>query len=278
MQPPTAFGYHRPVTEAPVQPEQDLPDDPQPDTFMDVFGRLGVAGWLALFWAVAPAAAGFVLLARMKPVAAYLLGETGQAGGRLGFALAVYVLAFMAAAGLGVLPTYSVSVLGGYVFGVPLGFAAALAGFGGASVVGYFVARRVAREQVEKEIHRHAKAVIVRDALVASGFWKTLLIVTLVRMPPNSPFALMNLTLASTGVRFRTYLIGTLVGMAPRTVVYCVIGHQVRLIGSDIGDLHRPKWLLVAGVVLMVGVLSVISAIGNHALKRVTGAGAAPEA
>lgn len=263
------------MTTDPTQPVDPMPPaDPSlvgPDTsFMAVFGRLGVAGWLALAWAVMPAVAGFALLARMKPVSEFLLGEAEGGKGHLAMGVGMYTLAFMAAAGLGLLPTYSVSVLGGYVFGVPLGFAAALAGFGGASVVGYFISRGIAREQVEKEIHRHPKAVIVRDALVASGFWKTLLIVTLVRMPPNSPFAVMNLTLASTGVKFRTYLIGTLVGMAPRTLAYCIIGHQVRLIGQDLTEVDKPKWLFVVGIALTIGVLVAISSIANQALQRVT--------
>lgn len=252
-----------------------LPPPPSPDTsFGAVFGRLGAAGWLAAAWASVPAIAGLTLVARMNPVSELLKGGDDAGAGRLATALGAYVLAFILASGFGLLPTYAISVLGGYVFGVPLGFAAALAGFGGASVVGYFIARAVARENIEREISRHAKAVVVRDALVRSGFWKTLLIVTLVRVPPSSPFALMNLTLAGTGVKIPAYLIGTLAGMAPRTLAYVMIGDQV----TDWTEADRPKWLIVAGVVLTIAVLAAIGAIANKALQRVTTAPDKPRA
>lgn len=237
---------------------------------MAVFGRLGVAGWLALVWAFVPGIAGFTLLAKMKPATDLLIGEAGEGGGHLAGGVAMYVGAFVLAAGFGLLPTYSISVLGGYAFGVPIGFAAALAGFGGAAVVGYGIARTVARGKVDDEIRRHEKARIVRDALVGSGFWRTLMIVTLVRVPPSSPFALMNLTLAGAGVRLRAYIIGTLAGMAPRTLAYVMIGHQV----TDWSNASKPKWVLFVGIGSTVVVLLILSSIANKALARVTGAGA----
>ncbi len=249
--------------------------DFEPDSsFMAVFGRLGVAGWLALAWAFVPAIAGFTLLANMAPVSRWLKGETEAGAGHFALGMGVYTAAFVLAAGFGVLPTYSISVLGGYAFGVPLGFAAALAGFGGASIVGYFIARTVARDNVEQEIQRHAKARVVRDALVRSGFWRTLAIVTLVRVPPNSPFALMNLTLAGTGVKLRAYIVGTLLGMAPRTLAYVVIGQQI----TDWSNPDKPKWLFVVGIAVTIVVIAIVGSIANKALARMTANGAAEPA
>ncbi len=262
--------YHRGMTEEPNQPidPQAGEGSSEPDaSFMAVFGRLGLAGWLGLAWAVVPAVAGITLLTRMKPVSQWIIELAGQGGADRWQSVGVYVLGFVVLSGVGVLPTFAISVLGGYAFGPVVGFAAALAGFGGASVVGYLIARLIAREKVEQEIRRHEKARVVRNALVRSGFAKTLLIVTLVRVPPNSPFALMNGTLATTGVGLPAYVIGTLVGMAPRTFAYVLIGQQV----TDWSDAKTPRWMIIAGIVVTIVVLMIIGSIANKALQRVTG-------
>jgi len=242
----------------------------EPDaSFMAVFGRLGLAGWLGLAWAVVPGIAGVTLVVKyMKPVSEWLHDFSGPEGQEMWKTLAVYVVGFVVLSGIGVMPTVAISMLGGYAFGPGVGFGAALAGFGGASIVGYFVARTVGREKVEQEIQRFEKARAVRAALVGGGFWKTLGIVTLVRVPPNSPFALTNGTLATTGVRMPEYIIGTLVGMAPRTFAYAIIGHQI----TDWSDPEKPKWLFFVGIAVTIVVIAIIGSIANKALKRVTNA------
>ena len=67
--------------------------------------------------------------------------------------------------------------------------AAALVGFTGGGLLGYQVARRVSKDRVEELIEGNPKARAIRDALRRRGPWRTLLVVTLLRLPPNSPFA-----------------------------------------------------------------------------------------
>lgn len=232
-----------------------------------IFTRLGPAAWLGLAWAVMPALGGILVLVNMGPISDFLRGEAEAGPQRLALGVATYTLIFIVSAGCGLLPTYSQAILAGYAFGVNTGFAAAWVGFGGASMVGFLIARTFARGRVEREIEGNIKARVVRDALIGSGFWKALLIVTLVRVPPNSPFALMNLVLTASGVKKRIYLIGTLIGMAPRTFAAVLIGSQI----TDWSDVEKPRWMIVGGIVLTFVVLGVIGAIANNALKRITG-------
>tara|TARA_R110000782_G_scaffold19101_9_gene52038 strand:- start:1842 stop:2651 length:810 start_codon:yes stop_codon:yes gene_type:complete len=263
--------------------ESSLPPDPAPpeptppaelpgsadNSLGAIFGRLGPAAALGVAWAVLPALGGFLVLFNMEPISTFLRGEAEAGPMREALGVATYVLIFIVSAGCGFLPTYSQAILAGYAFGVPVGFAAAWIGFGGASIVGFFIAGRFARERAEREIHRNVKARVVRDALIESGFWKALLIVTLVRIPPNSPFALMNLILCASGVKKRVYIIGTLVGMAPRTFAAVLIGSQI----TDWSNVEKPRWMIVGGIVLTFAVLGVIGAMANRALKRLTGPG-----
>lgn len=265
------------MTEEPNQPTdpQDSASSGEPDaSFMAVFGRLGVAGWLGLAWAVVPAIAGITLVVKfMEPVSEWLHDFSGPDGEAMWKTLAVYIVCFVVLSGIGLMPTVAISMLGGYAFGPAVGFGAALAGFGGASIVGYFVAKTVGRAKVEQEIQRFEKARAVRQALVGGGFWKTLGIVTLVRVPPNSPFALTNGTLATTGVRLPEYIIGTLVGMAPRTFAYAMIGQQI----TDWSNPDKPRWLFFVGIATTVVAIIIIGSIANKALKKVTEAHASEQ-
>lgn len=242
------------------------PTEPSPtedhDSLSAILRRLGPAAILGGLWAILPALGGFALLYYINDVSAYLQGHE-MVG------LVLYIVVFVFSAGFGLLPTYSQSALAGAAFGLTRGSLAALAGFTGASVVGYIIARTVARDRVEREIRTHPKARIVRDTLVGRGFWSTLGIVTLVRVPPNSPFALTNLALAGTGVRLPVYVIATLVGLAPRTIAAVYIGAQwAESHAAELGDAPKPGWWLPVNIAAAVVVLVVIGAIAKRALER----------
>ena len=227
---------------------------------------LGPTGLLGLAWTGAPAVCGTLLLAGLGPVSEWLLYHKGVG-------LAVFTVVFVLGAGLGFLPTYAQSILGGWVFGLALGLPSALVGFGGGGLLGYHVARRVSKDRVEELIERNAKARAIRDALVGRGPLRTLLVVTLLRLPPNSPFALTNLVMASTGVPLPAFLAGTLLGMLPRTAVAVALAAAASSTGAeDIQTFvrHRGPWLLVAGVVGGMAVLGVLGAIARRALRHVT--------
>jgi len=227
---------------------------------------LGPTGLLGLAWTAAPAVCGTLLLAIIGPVSEWLLYHRP-------LGLALYTVVFVLGAGLGFLPTYAQSILGGWVFGLAAGLPAALAGFTGGGALGYAVARRVSKDRVLERIEANARARAIRDALVGRGPWRTFLVVTLLRLPPNSPFALTNLVMAATGVPLPAFLAGTLLGMLPRTAVAVALAAAASATGAeDIQTLvrHRGPWLLVAGVVGGMAVLGVLGAIARRALRRVT--------
>jgi uncharacterized membrane protein YdjX (TVP38/TMEM64 family) len=209
---------------------------------------------------------GTLLLVNLGPLSEWLLLHPA-------LGLAVFTLAFVLGAGLGFLPTYAQSILGGWVFGVALGLPAALVGFTGGGLLGYHVARRVSQDRVEERIEHNPKARAIRDALVGRGPWRTLLIVALLRLPPNSPFALANLAMAAAGVPLPAFVAGTFLGMLPRTAVAVALAAAAAATGAeDIQTFvrHRGPGLLVAGVVGGMAVLGVIGAIARRALRHVT--------
>lgn len=239
------------------------------ESFGEVWRRLGPTRWLGILWATAPALCGIALLTFLGPISDWLLAHR-EAG------LFAYTILFAVSAGFGLLPTYAQSILGGWVFGFWLGWGAAMVGFTAAAIIGYFVARMASHNRVENLVETHAKARVIREALIGHGFARTLAIVTLIRVPPNSPFALTNLLLATTGVRLLPYALGTAIGMAPRTALAAWLAASWQSEGArDIQELVREGykglgvWYFIGGLIVMFLVLGVIGAIANRALERV---------
>ncbi len=214
-----------------------------------------------------PGVMGIVLLANMGRASDFLRARTDHGGSEFLTGVAMYVGIFILTAGIGMLPTYSQAILAGYAFGLVWGFPAALIGFTGASIIGYFIAATIARDRVENEIHHHPKAEIVRDAFVKHGFWRALGILILIRIPPTSPFSLMNGIMSVSGVRLIPYVIATAIGMAPRTFAAVWIGSGVQ----DWSEQSKPKWMIISGIVLTVIVVIVLGQFANKAIAKATG-------
>lgn len=231
-----------------------------------VWSRFGLAAPLALLSLVMPPLGGGLLIAYMKTIAEYLRSHA-ESGPWL------YATAFATLAGLALLPTYAQSALGGFAFGVTIGFVAALAGFVGGAIIGYEVARRASGDKVMQTIESKPQWKAVREAFVSgqvNGFWKNLGMVALLRVPPNSPFALTNLVMASVKVPRAAFVVGTLIGMAPRTAAAVWVGSQA---AELTGLSERPRWMVVVGIIVSIVVLGVVGLIADRAIKRVTGMG-----
>jgi len=235
---------------------------PSPPTDTPILKRLGPAAIVGVVSCVFPPIGGFLILGYLETISTEFrkLGDVG---------LFAYAAAFAILAGLALLPTWSQAILGGYAFGFAFGFPAALAGFVGGAVIGYFVGVTASGHRVEAIIEEKPKWRAVRDALIGRGFWPTTGIVSLVRLPPNSPFAITNLVMSSARVPFLPYLIGTAVGMAPRTAAAVFIGTGIHNITNK-KEMGMPLWLIIAAIPLTLIVVAVIGVIATRAMKRVT--------
>jgi uncharacterized membrane protein YdjX (TVP38/TMEM64 family) len=229
-----------------------------------VFRRLGPVGVLAAIAATLPAIGGFVLLGTMGWTGAWLKSH-GDVG------VGLFVLGFAVLAGLALLPTYAQSVLAGWTFGLATGSTAAMVGIAGAAAIGYFIARRASGDRVVDLIEEQPKWKAVYTGLLGRSSGKTLLIVTLLRVPHNSPFAISNLVLAACRVPLWIYLVGTVVGIAPRTVLAVFLGARA---SSSNFSVPEDRWLFILGVATALVVLGIIGAMANQVLKRFTPAAA----
>lgn len=244
--------------------EPTHPDPPALDPATRV--RATVSGILALVWGTLPGILGVTLVVSVADAEAFFtrFGDS---------AMPAYVLVFAACAGLGLLPTFAQAFAGGWILGFGRGALGAGLGIALAAVLGYLVSRLVAGDSVRAWIDRNPRWKVIRESLVGRGFGRSLLVTTLVRFPPNSPFALCNLALASCGTRPLPYLAGTLVGMAPRTVFVAWLG-SVAAAGAtgengrmSLFALAKDKpWMFAVGLASTIVALMVLAQLAKRAL------------
>ncbi len=234
------------------------PNQPPPRNWRATLRRLGPAGLLAAVSVTLPALGSLLVVATIHRSAPWLKSQ-----GWLGAVL--YVLAFWPLGGFAIVPTWSFSALAGWAWGAWLGTPLALAAFTGAAAVAHLFGAAVCGDRVTLEIESRARWKAVHRALVGRGFWRTLGIVTLLRIPPSSPFSLTNYLLASIRVPLGPYLLGTLMGLAPRTAAVVVT-----FAGLQQFNPARPADSagIAVSVVATLAVVAVLIVIARRALRN----------
>lgn len=240
---------------------------------IDEAKALGPVSVIAALCAALPAIGGFALLlwlvGRLKP----WIDQQGPS------AAAWFAAVFALATGVAILPTYALSFAAGHFFGFGVGGLAAVAGVTVGSLIGYGWASLVARKRVMARVESDQRARAVRTAIVDRGLAGTIGVVALLRFPPNSPFAITNLVMAATRVPLLPFIVGTAIGMAPRTLLAAWLGAQAPA-GLAFGEALKTgggRWKVIGFVVSLVVVLLVFhlfSKWGRRALQRLGAADA----
>lgn len=223
--------------------------------------RLGRLGPAAAATAFLPPLGLVVLVGTMHHSAPWL-----QSHGAWGVVL--FVAAFSVLGGLALLPTYAPSVLGGWAFGVWVGIAATLAGFLGAAAIGFAIARRLSGDRLVQVLDEYPRGRAIYRALLTGSPRRTLAVVTLLRVPPNGPFAMTNLLLAATGVGWGPYLLGSLVGLTPRVTAAVIAGASLSTL--DLRHLERGGTAYLS-IALSLAVVIALGWLANRALGELSG-------
>jgi len=139
-------------------------------------------------------------------------------------------------------PRHIVSFLGGYAFGLGLGTALALAATELGCVLSFFYARLIGRPLVAKRLG--ARVQRIDDFLSANPFAMTLLIRLL---PVGNNFA-TSLAAGVSRVPARPFLLGSLVGYLPQTLVFALAGSGVE-VGGRLRLALAVIFFLVSGAI-----------------------------
>jgi uncharacterized membrane protein YdjX (TVP38/TMEM64 family) len=103
-------------------------------------------------------------------------------------------------------------------------------------MISYWLAHRIVHHRVEDVIHEHPRWEVVRNALVGGNTMRSIGIIVLLRLSPLLPYETTNVLLAMCGVRPLPYLVGTLIGVAPRTALIVLAASRAERL-----DFHAPE-------------------------------------
>ncbi len=91
---------------------------------------------------------------------------------------------------------------------------------------------------------------------------------TLLRVPPNGPFAMTNLLLAATRVRWGPYLIGSLLGLTPSVAAAVIVGASLSQLDLRHLDRGGPAYLSIG---VSLAVVIALGWMANRALADFVG-------
>lgn len=179
----------------------------------------------------------------------------------------VYVLFVIFFCGFALLPTNVIGVICGWAFGFWFGITLHIFAIAGAASVSYLIHRRIAGKRLTEVFEHHPKANTIYNALVKQSYWRTTLLICLLRLSPAMPFALTNFLMTSARVPYSSFAIGTLVGMFPRSAAVVFFGS-----GLAILDFDNPNdiWLLVFGIIATIVSIIFVGVVSKRALARMT--------
>jgi uncharacterized membrane protein YdjX (TVP38/TMEM64 family) len=183
--------------------------------------------------------------------------------GWAGYVALVFAYAIWCALGL---PASIPSLAAAATFGFWRALAIAYFGANLGSVIGFLLSRHVARDWFTELVGKRMALAQINRAVAESG-WK---IVAITRLPPISPFSIVNYAYGLTAVALRDYVIGTAIGIIPGTTAYIYFGTILGDIAQTRQHTRTPlEWgIYIFGFVATIGVCIYLVHIAKRALAR----------
>ena len=206
---------------------------------------------------------------RFLPIEHWLLDFVAwvrDAGAR---GIAAFVIAYVV---LGLVIPGSVLTLGaGFAYGVVLGTTVVWVAANLTAVVAFILGRTLARDAIAARVGANPRFAAIDRAIGREG----LKIVLLVRLSPIFPFTLLNYALGLTRVAVRDYVVGSLIGMLPGTLMYVYLGSLVTSLtelaaGRPSGGALQ-KVFYFGGLVATIAVTLYVTRVARRALADATG-------
>lgn len=135
----------------------------------------------------------------------------------------VMVVCYIVAAVLFV-PGSILTLVSGFLFGIPLGFATVWIGAGLGACAAFLVGRSLGRDWLARKVSGNHGIAALDAAIGREGFK----IVFLLRLSPILPFNFLNYALGLTRISFRDYALASFIGMAPAEFLYVYVGFAAR--------------------------------------------------
>jgi uncharacterized membrane protein YdjX (TVP38/TMEM64 family) len=241
----------------------EQPKEPSSEQSAFSFGRLApvivlVAGLIAFF---AFDLDQYVTLSALKENRQALADWVQQTGA---LAFLIYMVVYAVVTAFSIPGGAIMTIAGGFLFGPWLGGTLTVIG----ATIGATILFLAARYALADLLRQRAGSAIKK---MEDGFRENAMSYMLfLRLIPAFPFFLVNLVPAFLGVRLSTYVIGTLVGIIPGSLVYASLGDGFSAVvekGGDnnLGIIFEPRFLLP---IVGLGILALIPVVYKKLKSR----------
>ncbi|KAL5561648.1 hypothetical protein UlMin_031395 [Ulmus minor] len=165
-------------------------------------------------------------------------------------------------------PASVLTLGGGYLFGLPVGFIADSIGATIGATAAFILGRTIGRSYVISKLKNYPKFHAVAIAIQRSGFK----IVLLLRLTPLLPFNMLNYLLSVTPVHIGEYMLASWLGMMPITFALVYVGTTLKDL-SDVthgwNEVSTTNWVFMAlGFVISVILLVCIAKVAKASLEK----------
>ncbi|KAG8373035.1 hypothetical protein BUALT_Bualt12G0129000 [Buddleja alternifolia] len=165
-------------------------------------------------------------------------------------------------------PASVLTLGGGYLFGLPLGFISDSIGATLGAGAAFLLGRTLWRSFVISKLNDYPQFRAVEIAIRRSGFK----IVLLLRLVPILPFNMLNYLLSVTSVPIAEYVLASWLGMMPITLALVYVGTTLKDL-SDVtngwADISKTRWaFIVLGLVVSVVLMICVTRVAKNALNK----------
>lgn len=165
-------------------------------------------------------------------------------------------------------PASVLTLGGGYLFGLPVGFVADSIGATIGAAAAFLLGRTIGRSFVISKLKDYPQFRAVAIAIRKSGFK----IVLLLRLVPLLPFNMLNYLLSVTPVSIWEYMLASWLGMMPITFALVYVGTTLKDL-SDVthgwGEFSKTRWaMIILGLLVSVFLIICVMRVAKAALEK----------
>ncbi|XP_041001011.1 TVP38/TMEM64 family membrane protein slr0305 [Juglans microcarpa x Juglans regia] len=165
-------------------------------------------------------------------------------------------------------PASVLTLGGGYLFGLPVGFVADSIGATVGAGAAFLLGRTIGKSFVVSKLKDYPQFQSVAIAIRRSGFK----IVLLLRLVPLLPFSMLNYLLSVTPVPIGEYLLASWLGMMPITLTLVYVGTTLKDL-SDVthgwSEFSKTRWaFIILGLAVSVVLIICVTKVAKAALEK----------
>jgi uncharacterized membrane protein YdjX (TVP38/TMEM64 family) len=158
------------------------------------------------------------------------------------------------------LPAFLITAANGLLFGLFWGTLISLIGAMGGALVSFLISRWFYNTYVKKVLKDKKAAEYVEKISGRHGFK----IILITRLLPFVSFDLISYAAGLSSIKFRPFVLATLIGMTPATIVYTMLGHKI----AEMEKYSTALFVYSTGAALVLIIIWIVQGLTSKRSKK----------